>query len=433
MANEIPFELPLSRLVGFSSEDGTYHGIPSYAAQLAQLTVQHQTSLEASSSSFKCTALALAFLGLLAAGGSAALIVLSHGPYSNLPFFVSGVVLGAASSGLLVPIPITYHFSSKTRTELTAALQQEEKALIPLNDILPHMAQAEPQRIEYVVKGLTKSKQKRFISQTHREYFGRGKPALDDGQKNVINAFTTCDEATLIGVIQDKDAAFAGDLLKTVDRTRLTAPVIRALFEAVGEPQDAIEADLLASFPDALKACKRRPIFLGVLQHANPALNPGLMAEIMSDPRSEDEAVSILRHEAALKMKLTPDPAGRSFALAVLQFAPANQDTVLANDLFKAVGKPVILLEAQHLARHPQALLHNMENGDLLASFPEIVAGLAQNHPLIFNPDMLALIFPAMDRKQKTVFLNLMAEANKDPSKSGVATDAVAFLIPLLV
>ena len=150
----------------FSLKMEHLRGLPFYEAKITQASVKIKTDCDALSAQFRCTAVVLAVLALLAAGGSAALIVLSHGPYVHLSYFVSGVVLGVASIVFLVWMAITYAYSSGQKEALENSSLLQGNQPVKIEDLLQVMTQAETPEINGVLKVLNPISRGYFIAET---------------------------------------------------------------------------------------------------------------------------------------------------------------------------------------------------------------------------------------------------------------------------
>ncbi len=420
----------------FSLTTEQLKGLPFYQQKISQASKANQAASDTLSVEFRCTAVALGMLALLAAGGSAALIVLSHGPFTNLPYFVSGVVVGSASIGFLVGIAIAYAYSSGQKVALQQDAKLQEEANISLQDMLVVLTQAQPQEIAKVLGPLDMAQQGLFIKGTYEQFFGGDNPQLlTSEQKEVVNAFTHCEDA-LVEQIGASERSFAWNLILTIRPGQLTDSIIEALIGKIGEPTNEAEANWLLVYHEFLSGIPEKSRDFAILKHASPDLNPPVLHQFMRNPSKELEAKNIMRHPASMKMKMGPLTSD-DFVIAVLEYAPSDVNRDTLDVLFKNVKLPLSEKKASALARHPKALVCFMESKDgygWIANYPEVIAGLAHTHPSIFTPEILANIYPKMGSTQKTHFLKQMADTRDQiPEKQKEITDAVRPLFSILI
>lgn len=431
------FSLRAVQLAGTSDPNGTFNGLSVFRDKIVQDTAKLQEDSSAVRTELKCTVVVLVLFALMAAGGSAALIYLSNGPYNNLSYFVSGLVLGTATLALLVGIAIAAARSSSKQKALKNDFENGEAQLHPLKTVLSKMTEpgTTDQEIKGVMGALDVPTRGKFITETYKEFFcpGPSNPVITDERKKVLNAFTTFED-TLISEIDSNNFLFAWNLLKHIDHNQLTDSILVALFRKIDLPKDQDDAHLLISFPEALKTANDRSINFAVLNYADPIRDPALMAEIMMEPASESEAKSIMRHEAAMNTKMATQ-GGDIFAERVLANAPADQNPALLDALFAKVGDPCRVSDAESLARHPLALLRmmNLKNVLAIAKYPQVIAGLAIKNPLIFTPKVLAKIYPKMTKPEKTAYLNFMADASNNPNNSAQQQQVIFAAVQLLL
>lgn len=425
----------------FSLTQAQVREITFYRDTLQVASDHKKTASDALSTQFRCTAVVLGLLALLAAAGSAALIVLSHGPYYSLPYFISGVVVGAASIGFLIWLAIAYAYSSGRQGALKNALKNEKEKSISFEDVLPKMIQADPAEIENVMQALDKPTQRQIITKTYEAFFGGEDPQpLTPEQKKVVSAFTHCEEA-LVEQIGVSDRNFAWNLIQGIEGKQLAASIIEALVAKIGVPTNEAEANWLFSYVDFVTRTPDKDRNFAVLKYITPNPDAVSMVFFMGTPSSEDEANSLLRHPTTMAMILEHYPS--NFALELLRYAPTDhQESALLDALFLKMGNPHTLTKdhAEILARHPKALLRFMTHTNWdgwIAGYPSVVADLAHTHSSIFTPQILTRIYLKMDRVQKTQFLNRMVDVRDQLDQTlamqQVNAAAVQPLISLLI
>lgn len=344
MAADASFRFKRHQLAGMEDASGTCKGLPTFAKQIVDCSQVIQLKIDGVSTASRCNGFVLGFLALAAAGGATALLIYGHGP-SHLEYFVPGIIVGALTLGFTLWLGILLLRASRQKEELKANLESQRNERIDLRIMLAELLNAQAEQIQSVMKKLTGTRRCKLIEAVLGDYLGQDKPKLRTKQKNVLDAFVAYPNE-LITQINAGDRIRALGLLKSIKPENMTDPILKALYTKIGAPTNQAEAILLNMYPETLYLSDPTHIFAVLIQ--------------LDVNDIEWEKIN-----KALAMKL-------------LEVAPVNQNLEIITLLFWKLEAPFTQKEENLFVRHPQALIHliDQDNCQFYVAYPRIMLAL---------------------------------------------------------
>jgi hypothetical protein len=422
-----------------------FEGIPTYANEVRPLHAR----VTLMQTYCRCSVV-VPLIGMIALGGAGAtLIVLSGGP-KNLAHFAIGTGLSAFAVGFMLWLVIAAIRATweKNEKEVTKRERMLETVTFQqaLNDLVAETTTR--QHVENVARGLPSQRQELLISTVAEHWAKANLPAYTNDHQKVLNGLAVAAPEALLAQIQRQHRTFALTLLREMDRTVLTQRLLDDIFAKIGHPMTPEEGCLLAKYPDAVRKYynnfQDRLYAFAILKYANADQNVDLMKELMSIPRSNEEAITLARHPS-LSQKMSASENRDAWIKAFLTYLPADHDPALLDTLLTHY-QPTSPETAQNLARHPQALCRKVANNldyafaflthheldaqglqtiavpadasayQRFAAHPVALACLARIDTR-FTPQLLTSIFDHMNHTQQALYLQSMAdEYNQIPT-----------------
>ena len=152
----------------------------------------------------KCSVAVLALIALLAAGGAAALIATSGGPFSNMFSFYSGVGLAAVSTGLMIWMAVVIARAHRYNHNLKAHYTQNAQSVVGVDAILDAMLENEANRegIQAVVNKMRSAHFPQFVTlATQRIFYADREEALTAQEQAILSSIA---QQALLGLAAKK-------------------------------------------------------------------------------------------------------------------------------------------------------------------------------------------------------------------------------------